>query len=176
MLKNIVKMLLRFPENCIFVKIVTFGARQLLEQPKYSHPWSIVIYSLTPLGGYLVQKTLWGCATNMGSKISLLVYEWPLVKCRIWYMNGSIFKIGSNLRKFRKKLVILFKIWPKIAADWYINGLLFLEKLVFVMGLLSNSVAAHPYQNQAWVPPRDTHDRKIVYISTWDDYYYVRFQ
>ena len=23
------------------------------------------------------------------------------------------------------------------------------------MGLLSNSVAAHPYQNQTWVPPRD---------------------
>ena len=28
---------MRFPENCIFVKIVTFGARQLLEQPKHSH-------------------------------------------------------------------------------------------------------------------------------------------
>ena len=26
-------------------------------------------------GGYLVQKTLLGCAANMGSKISLLVYE-----------------------------------------------------------------------------------------------------
>jgi len=35
MLKKIVKMLMRFPENCIFVKIVTFGAMQLLEQPKY---------------------------------------------------------------------------------------------------------------------------------------------
>ena len=23
------------------------------------------------------------------------------------------------------------------------------------MGLFSNSVAAHPYQNQTWVPPRD---------------------
>ena len=29
-------------------------------------------------GGYLVQKILQGCAANMGSKISLLVYEWPL--------------------------------------------------------------------------------------------------
>ena len=37
MLKKIVKKLMRFPENCIFVKIVTFGARQLLEQPKHSH-------------------------------------------------------------------------------------------------------------------------------------------
>ena len=26
-------------------------------------------------GGYSVQKTLWGCAANMGSKISLLVFE-----------------------------------------------------------------------------------------------------
>ena len=39
MLKKIVKMLMRFPENHIFVEIVTFGERQLLEQPKYSHPW-----------------------------------------------------------------------------------------------------------------------------------------
>ena len=40
MLKTIVKMLMHFSENCIFlcVKIVTFGARQLLEKPNYSHP------------------------------------------------------------------------------------------------------------------------------------------
>ena len=38
MRKKIVKMLVHFPENCIFVKIVIFGAGQLLEQPKYSHP------------------------------------------------------------------------------------------------------------------------------------------
>ena len=25
--------------------------------------------------GYSVQKMLWGCAANMGSKISILVYE-----------------------------------------------------------------------------------------------------
>ena len=37
MLKKIVKKLLRFPENFIVVKIVTFEARQLLEQPKHSH-------------------------------------------------------------------------------------------------------------------------------------------
>ena len=55
-----------------------------------------------PMGGYLVQKTLQGCAANMGSKINLLVYEWPLsIKCKIWYMNGSIFQ---NLAKFEPKL------------------------------------------------------------------------
>ena len=86
-------------------------------------------------GGYLVQKTLRGCAANMGSKISLLVYEWPIIKCKIWYMNGSIFskfgqiwaKIGSNLRKFWKKLVILFKIWPKIGPIGILMGYFFLK-------------------------------------------------
>ena len=86
-------------------------------------------------GGYLVQKTLRGCATNMGSKIGLLVYEWPLIKCKIWYMNGLIFqnlakfwaKIGSNLRKFWKKLAILFKIWPKIEPIGIWMGYSFLE-------------------------------------------------
>ena len=34
-------------------------------------------------GGYSVQKTLRGRAANIGSKIILLVYEWPLIKCRI---------------------------------------------------------------------------------------------
>ena len=121
----------------------------------------------------------------MGSKISLLVNECPLIKCKIWYMNGSIFQnlsqICSNVRTFWKKLVILFKfvhfIFVQICsnlcilfcfilvfyfgnfvqicafyfcsnlfkfvhfifvqncaqnwADWYLNGLLFLEKLVF---------------------------------------------
>ena len=47
--------------------------------------------------GYSVQKTLRGCATNMSSKISLLVYEQPLIKSKIWYMNESIFK---NFPKF----------------------------------------------------------------------------
>ena len=48
-------------------------------------------------GRYSVQKTLQGRAANMGSKISLLVYKWHLIKCRSWYMNGSIFKILPNL-------------------------------------------------------------------------------
>ena len=103
-------------------------------------------------GGYLVQKTLRGCAANMGSKISLLVCEWPLIKCKIWYMilmDGSIFQ----------KLVILFKIWLKIGPIGILMGYFFLKnfswKTGICMGLLSNPVAAHPYQNQTWVPPRD---------------------
>ena len=66
-------------------------------------------------------KRLWGCAANMGSKISLLEYEWPLIKYKIWYMNGQFFKICPNmsqnwlkLRKFWKNQVILLQIWSKI--------------------------------------------------------------
>ena len=34
--------------------------------------------------------------------ISLLQYEVPLIKCKIWCISGSIFQIfqGSDLRKF----------------------------------------------------------------------------
>ena len=35
MLKKIVKIPMHFPEKCIFVIVVTFGLRQLQEQPKY---------------------------------------------------------------------------------------------------------------------------------------------
>ena len=45
MLKKIVKMLMCFPENCIFVKIVTFGGKAIVGTAKIFP--SIVIYSLT---------------------------------------------------------------------------------------------------------------------------------
>ena len=51
-----------------------------------------------------VEKALLGRAANMGTKISLLLYEWPLIKCKIWYMNGSIFQ---NVPKFEPKLAQL---------------------------------------------------------------------
>ena len=70
---------------------------------------------LKPLWGYSVWKTLCGLATNMGSKISLLVHEWLLIRCKIWYMNESI-----------------FKIWPKIGLIGIWMGCFFLKKLVFV--------------------------------------------
>ena len=71
---------------------------------------------------------------------------------------GLFFKIWPNLsqnwlnlRKFWKKLVILIKIWPKIGPIGIWMGYFFLKKTGICMGLLSNSVAAHPYQNQTWV-------------------------
>ena len=108
--------------------------------------WAVTVNSYlteaavcTALGGYSVQKTLQGCAANMGSKISLLVYEWPLIKCKIWYMNGSIFQ---NLLKFGPKLNRLVYEWVTFSC-----------KIGICLGLLSNSVVAHLYQNHTWVPP-----------------------
>ena len=83
-------------------------------------------------GGYLIQKTLRGCATNMGSKISLLVYEWPLIKCKIWYMNGSIFQNWLKFKKILEKIGNFVQNLAQNWANWYVNGLLFLVKLVFV--------------------------------------------
>ena len=73
-------------------------------------------------GGYSVQKTLRRRATNMGSKISLLVYEWPLKNVEFGIWMGWFFskfspiwtKIGSKLRKFWTNQEILLKIWSKI--------------------------------------------------------------
>ena len=52
-----------------------------------------------------------------------LVYEWVDISKfgQIWA------KIGSNLRKFWKKFVILFKIWPKIRPIGIWMGYLFLK-------------------------------------------------
>ena len=111
-------------------------------------------------GGYLVQKTLQGCAANMGSKISLLVYEWPLLNSKSGIWMGWFFQIWPNLSqnwlKFKKileKVGIFVQNLAQNWANWYINGLLFLEKLVFVWVYFQILVAAHPYQNQTWVPP-----------------------
>ena len=43
-------------------------------------------------------------------------------------MNGSIFKSSPNLENSGDFAQILAKNW----TDWYMNGSLFLEKLVFV--------------------------------------------
>ena len=60
--------------------------------------------------------------------------------------------IGLDFRKFWKNCVILLKILPQIKQigqyflkTWYLFG-------IFI-GLLSKPAAAHPYQNQTWVPP-----------------------
>ena len=90
--------------------------------------------------GYSVQKTFLGCAANMSSKISLLVYEWPPYKMQnlvYEWIDFSKFsqiwaKIGSNLRKFWKHWVILLKIWLRIEQIGIWMSHFFLKKLVFV--------------------------------------------
>ena len=78
-----------------------------------------------------VQKTLRECAANMGSKISLLVYEWPLIKCKIWYMNGSIFQnLSQNWLKFKKILEKIGNFVQNFAYEWQFGiwmGYFFLE-------------------------------------------------
>ena len=68
---------------------------------------------------------------------------------------GRFYKIWPNFSqnwlKFMKILEKIGNFVQNLAqnrADWYMNGLLFLERNGICMGLLSNSVAAHPYQNQ----------------------------
>ena len=92
------------------------------------------------------------------------IYEWYLIKCRIWYMNGSIFKIFSNFSqnwlKFKKILEKLGDFAQNL-ANWYMNGSLS-WKIGICMGLLSNFAAPRPYQNQTWVPPR-----VIIILVPW---------
>ena len=70
---------------------------------------------------------------------------------------GRFFKIWPNLSqnwpKFKKileKMGTFVQILAQNFADWYMNGYFFLKNwyLYGRLGLLSNSVAAHPYQNQ----------------------------
>ena len=83
-------------------------------------------------GWVLSTKHHTGCAVNMGSKISLMVYDWPLIKCKIWYMNGSIFqnltkipKIGSNLRNFFGPGQLVYECVTPSYKNWYLYGVYF---------------------------------------------------
>ena len=102
----------------VFCKVC--GSEEIFFLSIYSHPLELPWYSFTKYihllkdcrvywkewqiqipWRYSVQKTLWGCAANMGSKISLLVYVWPLYERQIWYVSETIF---LNLPKFEPKL------------------------------------------------------------------------
>ena len=127
-------------------------------------------------GGYSVQKTLYRdvpptvvANKPLGMwmtpyKMQNLVYEW---------LNFSKFsqiwaKIGSNSKKKKKKKknrVILLKI-GKLVYEW----VTFSSKIgrPLCKGLLSNSVMAHPYQNQTWVTPQDKTTPSFYYLSSND--------
>ena len=95
----------------------------------YVEPFAVIIYMKTGdmLGGYLIQKTLRGRATIMGSKISLTVYQSStLILCKtgLWYKFKKIGG-GGEMGNFGQNLA-------QNLPDWYMNGSLFLWRLVFV--------------------------------------------
>ena len=68
---------------------------------------------------------------------------------------GRFFKIRQNWLKLKKildKNGNFSKFGPKLGRLVY-EWVTFSWKTGICMGLFSNSVAAHPYQNQTWVPP-----------------------
>ena len=113
-------------------------------------------------GGVLSTKDPTGTCANMGSKISLLVSEWPFKNAKkliCEWVNFSKFsqiwaKIGLNLRKFCDFVQNFVQKW----VDCYMNGSLFLKYWCLCRST-SISMAAHPYQNQTWVPPGFTLDK-----------------
>ena len=81
-----------------------------------------------------------------------LIYEWVNFSrfSQIWA------KIGSNIGKFRwfcSKLGQLVCEW--VTFSW---------KIGICMSLLSNSLVAHPYPNQTWVPQGTHTDRYYTHI------------
>ena len=112
-------------------------------------------------GGYSVQKILQGRATKWVAKSASLTYEWPLMKFKIWYMNGSICQNFPNLKpklaqieeNFGKLMWFCSKFGPKLGRLAY-EWVTFFWKIGICMGLLSNSMAARPYHNKTWVSPQ----------------------
>ena len=84
----------------------TFDGRTQYET---GYCWNYLLYMLPEQlgGGGSVQKSLRGCVANMGSKTNPSVYEWPLIKCKIWYVHRSIF---HNFPK--GPLIVSMKISP----------------------------------------------------------------
>ena len=87
-------------------------------------PWNKVE---NPRGGFSVQKTLVACVANMGNKISLFVYEWPFIKCKIWRVNGSIFQNFPKIWAIFENSGDCAQNFSKNWANWYMNRSLFLE-------------------------------------------------
>ena len=121
------------------------------------------VLDLSGGGGYSVQQTLQGWAANMGSKSVSWYMNDPFIKCKIWYMNGSIFQNflkknifekSGDFRKFWKNPVILPKIWPK---NWYING-----SILVCVGVYFQILWQHiPTKTKLEYPPPDAVQSKI---------------
>ena len=71
-----------------------------------------------------------------------------------WFFKSSP-NLSQNWLKFKKILEKSGDFDQTLAKNWLVyEWVAFSWKIGICMGLLSNSVAAPPYQNQTWVPPR----------------------
>ena len=95
-------------------------------------------------------------------KMQNLIYEW---------VGFSKFSQRLKFKKiFWKFLWFCSKFCPKLSRLVY-EWVTFSWKIGICMGLLSNSTAAHPYQNQTWVPPPP---RSNTYVtSLWFHFCHV---
>ena len=101
-------------------------------------------------GGYLILNPLWGCAPNIDSKISLLVYQWHQMQNLI-YMDQFFKnpKFEPNWLKFNKFLEKSGNFGQKLVqnwTDWYMNESLFLGKLVNIWVHFQFPAGTGPYQ------------------------------
>ena len=94
--------------NFVFVFQVVYHVLcpSYIDSYRFQKGWLKFIFTVT-FGEYSVQKTPQGYAVNIGSKISLLKYQWPIIKWKNklayeWFdfFTNSV-KIGSSLRKTR---------------------------------------------------------------------------
>ena len=88
--------------------------------------------------GVCSTKDLTGVVQQTRIAKSASWYQWPCIKCQLWYMSGPIFS---------KFCIISVAVWK-----WVI-GSYFLGKLLYILyWSIFKFLAAHPYQNQPWVP------------------------
>ena len=89
---------------------------QKVKMVKISHFWQIFGFFASsemhfapqcPPNAPHPQKHFW-CRHCLG-------YEWPLIKCKIWYINGSIFQ---NFPKFELKLAQIWENFFKKLGDF----------------------------------------------------------
>ena len=61
--------------------------------------------------GYSLQKFQQECASDIGSNVNCLVYQWPLMKIemQIWFIFESFFQSFTKLQKFDDYQLILVK-------------------------------------------------------------------
>ena len=104
----------------------------------------LIFFTMLIPRGYLVKKIPDGDVPNMGSKISLEVYQWPLILL-IWHMNGYILKIWFKFFFFKlKKSGNL----GQNLAPWSVTALFLWKLYMYLYGSTFKFTVACPYKNQ----------------------------